>query len=184
MNKTMMKLVVATEGMFFVCLILSFIYMAFTTGYEPHDLKALDIKETGIITIILIVSSFTLWLAERNYKKGKIKGLKIWLIITILLGAVFLAGEGKGYFRLIHENVTLGGSVFGTSFYTLTGFHGFHVFIGLIMLSIILTLTFLGDFNKSRSNVITAVGYYWHFVDIVWIVVFTVIYILPHFTNI
>ena len=184
MNKTMMKLVVGTEGMFFVCLIMSFVYMAFTSGFEPHELNALDIQKTGIFTIVLIISSFTFWMADRNYKKGKIKNLKIWLIITILLGAIFLVGQGKEYWRLVNDHVTLGGSVFGTSFYTLTGFHGFHVFVGLIILSIVLLLTFLGDFNKSNSNVITAVGYYWHFVDIVWIVVFTVVYVLPHFTNI
>ncbi len=184
MNKTMMKLVIGTEGMFFVCLIMSFVYMAFTAGFEPHDLQALDIKKTGIFTVVLIVSSFTFLMADRNYKKDKIKNLKIWLIITILLGAIFLVGQGKEYWRLVHDQVTLGGSIFGTSFYTLTGFHGFHVFVGLIILSIILSLTFLGDFNKSNSNVIAAVGYYWHFVDIVWIVVFTVVYVLPHFTNI
>ncbi|MEO6893435.1 MAG: heme-copper oxidase subunit III [Ginsengibacter sp.] len=184
MNKTMMKLVIGTEGMFFVCLIMSFVYMAFTSGFEPHDLHALDIQKTGMFTVVLIASSFTFWMADRNYKKGKIKNLKGWLIVTILLGVIFLVGQGKEYWRLINDHVTLGSGVFGTSFYTLTGFHGFHVFVGLIILSIILSLVFLGDFNKPNSNVITAVGYYWHFVDIVWIVVFTVVYVLPQFTNI
>ncbi len=184
MNKTMMKLVIGTEGMFFICLIMAFIYMAFNTGYEPHELQALDIKKTGIFTIILIASSFTFWMADRNHKKGNIKNLKVWLVITILLGAIFLVGQGKEYWRLINDHITLGSSVFGTSFYTLTGFHGFHVFVGLIILSIILALTFMGNFNKGSSNVISTVGIYWHFVDAVWIVVFTVVYVLPHFTNI
>lgn len=184
MNKTMMKVVIGTEGMFFICLILSFVYMAFTAGFEPHDLNALDIKKTGIFTAILIASSFTFWMGERNYKKDKIKNLKIWLLVTILLGTIFLIGQGKEYWRLINDHVTLGSGVFGTSFYTLTGFHGFHVFVGLIILTIVLALTFLGDFNKGSSNVISTVGIYWHFVDAVWIVVFTVIYVLPHFTKI
>ncbi|MEO6814012.1 MAG: heme-copper oxidase subunit III [Ginsengibacter sp.] len=184
MNKTMMKLVIGTESMFFICLIMSFIYMAFTSGFEPHQLHALDIKKTGVFTIVLIASSFTFWGADRNYKHGNIKNLKILLIITIILGTIFLVGQGMEYARLINDRVTLGSGVFGTSFYTLTGFHGFHVFVGVIILSIILALTFLGDFNKSHSNVITTVGYYWHFVDFVWIVVFTVVYVLPHFTNI
>jgi heme/copper-type cytochrome/quinol oxidase subunit 3 len=105
-------------------------------------------------------------------------------MITVLLGAIFLVGQGKEYWRLINDHVTIGNSVFGTSFYTLTGFHGFHVFVGLIILSILLSLIFLGDFNKHPSNVISTVGIYWHFVDAVWIVVFTVVYVLPHFTNI
>lgn len=179
----MMKLVVGTEAMFFISLIMAFIYMAYSSGFEPHEVQALNIKTTGIYTIILICSSFTFWMADKNYKKGKIKKLKIWLMITILLGAVFLVGQGKEYARLIHENITLSGSVFGTSFYTLTGFHGFHVFVGLIILSIILLMAFIGDFKTQNSNVVSTVGIYWHFVDVVWIVVFTVVYVLPNFTK-
>lgn len=179
----MMKLVVGTEAMFFVSLIVAFIYMAYTSGFEPHEVQQLDITTTGIFTAILISSSFTLMLAEYKYKKGNIKSLKIWLIVTIVFGLVFLLGQGKEYWRLIHENITLGSSVFGTSFYTLTGFHGLHVFIGLIILSVVLLLTYLGDFNKP-STAISTVALYWHFVDIVWIFVFTVVYVLPHFTSI
>lgn len=180
-NKTMMKLVVGTEAMFFLSLIVAFIYMAYNSGFEPHHVQALDLTSTGIFTVILISSSFTLLLGEHQYKKGNIKSLKIWLIVTIVLGLIFLVGQGKEYWRLYHENVTVGNSVFGTSFYTLTGFHGLHVFIGLIILSIVLLLTYLGDFDKP-SGTISTVAIYWHFVDIVWIFVFTVVYVLPHFT--
>lgn len=181
----MIKLVVGTEGMFFICLILSFIYMAYNSGFEPHEVQALDIRKTGIFTLVLILSSFTFWRADKNYQKGKIKKLKMWLSATIVLGIVFLIGQGEEYWRLIKENITLNGSVFGTSFYTLTGFHGFHVFAGLVILLIILLMAFLGDFNQpKKSNVISTVGIYWHFVDIVWIFVFTVVYVLPKFTNI
>ena len=183
-NKTMMKLVVGTEAMFFISLIMAFVYMAYNSGFEPYEVKALDIKATGIFTVLLLSSSFTFWRAEKNYEKGKIKKLKIWLIATIVLGTVFLFGQGKEYWRLVQDNITLNGSVFGTSFYTLTGFHGFHVFVGLIILMIILIMTFLGDFNKKNSTVVSTVGIYWHFVDVVWIFVFTVVYVLPKFTNI
>ena len=180
----MMKLVVGTEGMFFVALIMAFIYMAFNSGFEPYEVSKLDIKTTGIFTIILFSSSFTFLIAEKKYKSGNIKSVKIWLIITILLGAIFLVGQGTEYVRLIHENITLSGSVFGTSFYALTGFHGLHVFIGLVILCIILTLAILGDFDNGSSNVISTVGIYWHFVDIVWAFVFTVVYVFPLFTRI
>ena len=183
-NKTMMKLVVGTEAMFFISLIMAFVYMAYNSGFEPYEVKALDIKITGIFTVLLLSSSFTFWRAEKNCEKGKIKKLKIWLIATIVLGTVFLFGQGKEYWRLVQDNITLNGSVFGTSFYTLTGFHGFHVFVGLIILMIILIMTFLGDFNKKNSTVVSTVGIYWHFVDVVWIFVFTVVYVLPKFTNI
>jgi len=178
----MMKLVVGTEAMFFVSLIMAFIYMAYNTGFEPHEVQQLNIKTTGIFTVILFASSFTLMLAEKKHKDGNIKSLKIWLLVTIVFGLIFLIGQGKEYIRLINDNITLGGSVFGTSFYTLTGFHGLHVFIGLIVLSIVLLLAFSGDFNKQSTNVTSTVAIYWHFVDIVWIFVFTVVYVLPHFT--
>lgn len=184
MNKTMMKLVVGTEGMFFLCLILAFVYMAYNTGFEPHEVQALDITKTGIYTILLILSSFTFWRADKNYQLGRTGALKAWLSATIVLGIVFLIGQGEEYVRLVRQNITLNGSVFGTSFYTLTGFHGFHVFVGLIILLIILLLVFLGDFNKGeKSSVIGTAGIYWHFVDVVWICVFTVVYVLPKFTN-
>ena len=176
-----MKLVVGTEAMFFLSLITAFIYMAYTSGYEPHEVQQLDLTTTSIFTAILISSSFTLLFAEHKYKRGNIKSLKLWLIVTIVLGTVFLIGQGKEYLRLIHENIMLGNSVFGSSFYALTGFHGLHVFIGLVILSIVLLLAFLGDFNKP-SSVISTVAIYWHFVDVVWIFVFTVVYVLPHFT--
>jgi heme/copper-type cytochrome/quinol oxidase subunit 3 len=133
--------------------------------------------------VLLIASSFTLILAENKYKHRKITSLKIWLAITILLGLIFLIGQGVEYAHLIHKNITLSGSVFGTSFYALTGFHGLHVFIGLIILSIVLLLVFLGDFNQPGSSAISTVAIYWHFVDIVWIIVFGVVYVLPLLNN-
>lgn len=182
-NMTMMKLVVGTESMFFLCLIMAFVYMAFHTGFEPHELGQLDIRTTGIYTAMLVASSFTLHMAEKAYKNALITRMKGWLMSTLLLGAVFLFGQGREYLHLIRENVTLGGSVFGSSFFTLTGFHAFHVFAGLIVLSIILSLTFLGDFDvPAPGSAVSTAALYWHFVDAVWIVVFTVVYVLPKFT--
>ena len=106
--------------------------------------------------------------------------LKGWLIVTILLGAIFLVGQGAEYVRLIRDNITLNGSVFGASFFTLTGFHGLHVLIGLVILSIILALAFL----KDSKSAIRTIAPYWHFVDVVWLFVFTVVYVLPQFSTI
>jgi heme/copper-type cytochrome/quinol oxidase subunit 3 len=188
----MINLIVGTEAMFFLCLIMAFIYMAFHSGFEPHELNKLNIRTSGMYTILLIASSFSMLLAERSLRYGKIGGLKGWLLITIFLGTTFLFGQGKEYVRLIRENITLSGSVFGTSFFTLTGFHGLHVFIGLIVLSVILLLIFLGDYSQSspvakvgkQHTALNTAAIYWHFVDIVWIIVFTVVYVLPKFTDI
>lgn len=188
----MMQTVVFTEAFFFLCLIMSYVYLAYSSGFEPHDLSKLDIGTSAIYTALLILSSFTLHLAELGYDRGNTRALKTWLIITLILGAVFLIGQGREYAHLIQQKITLESSVFGASFFTLTGFHGLHVFIGLVILSIMLVLAFLGDFSRPATaappgrsgGALGAIAIYWHFVDIVWIVVFTVVYVLPQFTNI
>jgi len=184
MNKTMIRMLVFTEIFFFLSLIMAYVYMVYYGDTRnTHELQALHISTTGIFTVVLISSSLSFYIAERSFLKGNIQQLKIWLIITLILGAIFLYGQGSEYYRLINEQISLGASVFGTNFFTLTGFHGFHVFVGLILISILITMTLLGDFKDKNSTVIQTIGIYWHFVDIVWIVVFTVVYVLPKFID-
>jgi heme/copper-type cytochrome/quinol oxidase subunit 3 len=181
----MMKSVVFTEIFFFLSLIMAYVYMVYYSGVRStNELRALHISTTGIFTIVLISSSFTFYIAERNFLKGNIQQLKIWLVITLILGVIFLCGQGSEYYRLINEQITLGASVFGTNFFTLTGFHGFHVFVGLVLISILITMAVLGDFHNRQSTVIQTIGIYWHFVDAVWIAVFTIVYVLPKFMDI
>lgn len=177
----MMKLLVGTEAMFFVSLMMAFIYFSYLPGYKPHNEFALDVKTTGIFSIMLFTSSFTYWRAEVNYKKGRIGRLKIWLLATLLLGTIFLFGQGKEYIGLFSKHISIGSSIFGTSFFTLTGFHGLHVFVGLVIISVLTLLTFLGDFDHKKTSVISTVAIYWHFVDIVWVFVFTIVYLIPRF---
>jgi heme/copper-type cytochrome/quinol oxidase subunit 3 len=179
-NKIMMRLVVGSEVMFFIALIISYLFFWRSGHFQKEVAEHLDIKLTGIFTVFLLGSSFTFWMAERSYKKGKATGMKIWLSATILLGLIFLAGQGHEYYNLIQENLTISKSEFGSSFYALTGFHGLHVFIGLIILTIILILAMKGLFKNGTSSVISTVGIYWHFVDAVWVIVFTVVYVLPY----
>ncbi|WP_428328007.1 cytochrome c oxidase subunit 3 [Mucilaginibacter sp.] len=179
-NKLLIKLIVGTEAMFFLALIMAFVYFSFTPDFKSHQLLNLDLKTTGIFSLLLFSSSFTYWRAEANYHKGEIKRLKFWLIATILLGAIFLFGQGREYISLLNSHISVSSSIFGTSFFTLTGFHGLHVFVGIIVIGIVTCLTFLGDYNGKKSSVIGAVGIYWHFVDIVWAVVFLIVYVLPH----
>jgi len=179
-HKLMMKLVVGTEAMFFLCLIMAFVYFSFQPGFRSEQLRDLDIKSTGAFSLLLFLSSITYWRAEKNYNKGSMARFKVWLLLTIVLGAVFLLGQCHEYLKLLHNNVTISRNTFGTSFFTLTGFHGFHVFVGLIILSIITTLAFLGDYDRERSSIVSVAGIYWHFVDIVWLVVFLIVYVSPH----
>ena len=97
--------------------------------------------------------------------------------VTILLGAIFLFGQGMEWSALIKKNVTISSGLFGTTFFTLTGFHGFHVFVGLIMLSVLLGLALAGDFRNQQSSAVETVSLYWHFVDAVWIVIFSIVYL-------
>ena len=112
-----MKLIVGTEAMFFLALIMAFIYFSNTPGFKAHQLANLDIKTTGIFSILLFSSSFTFWRAEKNHSKGEMGRLKIWLLLTILLGAVFLAGQAKEYMGLLSNQVNISSSMFGTGFF-------------------------------------------------------------------
>ena len=115
--------------------------------------------------------------AERNRSRGGMIG---WLVVTILLGAIFMVGQGTEYFGLYRSGVTISTNLFASSFYLLTGFHGFHVTLGLIALLVMLGLTIAGDFRQRHSPLV-AVGMYWHFVDVVWVFVLATVYILPRF---
>jgi len=102
------------------------------------------------------------------------------LLATVLLGAIFLLGQAWEYAQLIGENVTIGGSLFGTTFYTLTGFHGLHVLGGLIALLILFGLAMGGHITPARSIAVETVELYWHFVDVVWVIIFAMVYVWPH----
>ncbi|MBK0379690.1 cytochrome c oxidase subunit 3 [Mucilaginibacter segetis] len=179
-NKLMIKLVVGTEAMFFLSLIMVFVYFSLAPGFVRLQTSELDLRSTGMFSLVLFSSSFTYWRAEKNYHKGNIGMLKLWLIVTFLLGAIFLFGQGKEYIRLFNDHVNLGANTFGTSFFTLTGFHGLHVLVGLIIIAIVTALAVAGDYDEKKSSVISTVGIYWHFVDIVWAVVFFIVYVIPH----
>jgi heme/copper-type cytochrome/quinol oxidase subunit 3 len=182
-NKLMVKLIVFTEAMFFLSLIMAFVYFSFTPGFKHQQVNVLDIRSTGIFSLLLFSSSFTYWRAEVNYDAGELKRLKFWLLLTLVLGAIFLFGQGREYLKLLNSHVSISSSMFGTSFFTLTGFHGLHVFAGLVIIGIMTCLTFFGDYNENKkSTIFSSVGIYWHFVDIVWLVVFLIVYVIPIIT--
>jgi heme/copper-type cytochrome/quinol oxidase subunit 3 len=116
-------------------------------------------------------------MVERGLEKKRSRAAAGWLAITVLLGAIFLAGQAHEYVDLWTNGVTVSRNLFATTFFTLTGFHGLHVLIGLIALSTLLGLVLRGDFDKKPSSALVAIGYYWHFVDVVWVVVFSIVYL-------
>jgi heme/copper-type cytochrome/quinol oxidase subunit 3 len=179
-SKMMMKIVIGSEAMFFLCLIIAYLSFWKNGNFQPQIADHLDVKLTGLFTMCLIASSFTFWRAERSQKEGEQKKAVRWLLATLALGIIFLFGQGREYYNLIKENVTVNRNVFGSAFYTLTGFHGLHVLLGIVVLMIILLISWSQYFKIVPASVFKSVGMYWHFVDAVWIIVFTTIYLLPY----
>jgi cytochrome c oxidase subunit 3 len=132
-----------------------------------------------INTILLVTSSFTLTFAHHALKHGKRGALKAWLAITVLLGAVFLGFQIEEYILAYNElGLTLGSGIYGATFFMLTGFHGAHVTIGALMLSIMLIRIWRGHFTPEKHFGFEAAAWYWHFVDVVWLALFIFVYVL------
>jgi heme/copper-type cytochrome/quinol oxidase subunit 3 len=172
-----MGLFIVSEAFFFVLLILAYVYFRSTAPDAMRSATILDPKQTGIYTALLIASSISIWFADRTNHRGSRSGMCASLIITVVLGGAFLFGQAKEYARLLGDQVTISRNLFGTTFFTLTGFHGLHVLLGLTMLAVILGLTLAGDFPNTRSSAVGTVSLYWHFVDVVWIVIFATVYL-------
>jgi cytochrome c oxidase subunit I len=176
-NKVLVLTLIASETGFFVILIFAYVFYNLVKGAGPTAATVLDAKKTGIFTVCLLSSSLTLAMAERALEKKQRRAASGWLGLTVLLGLVFLLGQANEYLELWTSGVTVSRNLFSTTFFTLTGFHGLHVLIGLITLGTLLGLVIRGDFDKKHSSALVAAGYYWHFVDVVWIVVFSIVYL-------
>ena len=144
---------------------------------EPFHLGETAVL-TGFNTFLLICSSVTMVLALKNLRAGSLGRFKAFLAATMLGGVGFLTIQAVEWTHLIHSGVTAPSSLFGATFFVLTGFHGFHVFGGVCLLSWALVRSLKGVYSPSNSVGIEVVGLYWHFVDLVWILLFTLIYLL------
>jgi len=178
-NKTGILAFIFSEVGFFGTLILAYLYFYAHPQAGPGP-KGLDVPRTLIFSVCLFASSFTFWRSEVALTKQRRGSMLGWLGLTIALGGVFLVGQVNEYWKLFQTGVDLSTNMFSTTFFTLTGFHGLHVLIGLIVLLIFLWLAWEGDFASSRpGSAFKAAGYYWHFVDVVWVFVLLTVYILP-----
>jgi cytochrome c oxidase subunit 3 len=131
----------------------------------------------AINTIILLASGVTVTLAHWALKENKRRALSGWLLATVILGFVFVVMQADEYAHAYHElNLTLASGIYGTTFFMLTGFHGLHVTLGAIMLTVIWARTLKGHFSEERHFAFEAVAWYWHFVDVVWLLLFVTVY--------
>lgn len=176
-TKLGMWLFLSSEIMFFGGLISAFLHFKINTP-SPAESALLDVTLIGINTFILLTSSFTVVLGLAAIQRGSSRRMGVFLGLTILLGAVFLAGQGFEFATLYSEGMTLQSSVYGSSFFTLTGFHGLHVLIGIIWAAVVLFKGLRGKYSAEEHGSVEIFGLYWHFVDIVWIVLFTIIYLV------
>ena len=167
----------SSEVIFFTALIATFMVYQDRSVSGPGQ-ELLDIEITAINTFILIISSLTMVLSLEAAVKDRQRQLILWLLATIVLGSIFLSIQGFEYFQLWREGLTPSVNLFGSAFYTLTGFHGTHVFVGVIMLVGLLIKALAGGFDSKNFIPIELVGLYWHFVDLVWIVLFTLVYLI------
>ena len=177
-NKTGILAFIFSEVGFFGTLILAYLYFYAHPQAGPGP-KELDVQRTLVFSVCLFASSFTFWRSEIAMSKRNRGPMLGWLTLTIALGGVFLVGQGMEYWKLFQTGVDVSTNLFSTTFFTLTGFHGLHVLLGLVALLIFLWLAWRGDFALGSEPAFAAAGYYWHFVDIVWVFVLLTVYILP-----
>jgi heme/copper-type cytochrome/quinol oxidase subunit 3 len=148
------------------------------SGPLPHEI--LDIPYTSVSAFVLLMSSLTMVLALASVQKGDARGTRVWLAATSLLGSIFVGGQFFEFTHFKHEGLGLTTNMFGSTFYTLTGFHGAHVTIGIFMLLSLLVVSLRGGVTRRDAINVEIIGLYWHFVDIVWIVIFTLVYLIPY----
>src|SRR5579864_6246562 len=166
---------IAAEAAIFTIFVVAYVFYIgkSLTGPMPKDVLSVPI----FYTICLLSSSLTIHLAAKFLRQGSVRAFKIWWFATITLGAAFMYGTTTEWHRLIyHDGLTISTNLFGTTYYSLVGLHGFHVVIGLMSLSIVMALTLLGHVRSEHAERVDVLSLYWHFVDVVWIGVFTVVY--------
>lgn len=172
----MLSLIAAEAAIFTIFVVAYLFYIGKSlTGPMPKDVLSVPV----FYTICLLSSSVAIHLAAKSLRQGSVLGFGILWLATIALGATFMYGTATEWHRLIYqEGLTISTNLFGTTYYSLVGLHGFHVVVGLVSLSVVMVFTVLGSVGAEHAERIDVLSLYWHFVDVVWVVVFTVVYVI------
>jgi heme/copper-type cytochrome/quinol oxidase subunit 3 len=179
-TKLGMWLFLGSECLLFGGLITTYlVYKYPLPGDGPAGADIFDIPFTSASSFVLLMSSLTMVLAVSAIERGDHHRLRVWLMGTALLGSAFVAGQVYEFTAFYNEGLGFTTSRFSSAFYGLTGFHGVHVTIGIIMLVSLLLLSLRGRLPEHRAETVEVVGLYWHFVDLVWILIFAVVYLIP-----
>lgn len=172
-----MASLITAEASIFTIFVVAYLYYIGRDVSGPTPKAVLEIPYFG--TVCLLSSSGFIMLAERAIEHGRMAAFRLWWMVTILLGAIFLTDTGLEWFKLIvHDHLTIHTNLFGTTFYSLVGLHASHVVVGLLMMLVVLVFALTGHLHAEHAARVKVLALYWHFVDAVWVVVFTVVYVV------
>jgi cytochrome c oxidase subunit 3/cytochrome o ubiquinol oxidase subunit 3 len=178
-EKIAMWAFLGSDCLLFGALISTYILYRGRSIVGPFPKGVYDIPYTSVSSFVLLMSSLTMVLALAAMQRKDQRRMRVWLATTALLGATFIGGQVYEFTVFYRAGLSLHENLFGSSFFVLTGFHGAHVTIGILMLISLFTISAKGRLAEDRVETVELVGLYWHFVDVVWIVIFTVIYLIP-----
>ncbi len=178
-NKLAMWLFLGSECLLFGGLISTYMLYRGRHVKGPGPDQVFSIPYTSVSSFVLLMSSLTMVLAVAEAQKKNIDKAKLWMTVTAVLGATFVGGQIFEFTEFYRKGLGYTTSLFGSSFYTLTGFHGVHVTVGIIMLMAVVGMLRVDKVPGDKAEVIELVGLYWHFVDVVWILIFTLVYLIP-----
>lgn len=177
-RKLLMWAFIGSECMLFGSLIITYLVYRGRSLVGPYPEELLNIPFITVTTFVLLMSSLMMVLALAAVQRNDMRQGKLWILMTALLGLVFLGGQVYEFTHFVHEGLGLTTNLFGASFFLLTGTHGAHVAVGVIWLLTLFVMALRGRLSSADAETVEITGLYWHFVDVVWIVLFTVIYLL------
>ena len=180
-RKLLMWVFLGSDCLFFASLIATYMVYRGQSINGPYPIDIIDVPITTISTFVLLMSSFAMVQALAATNANDQRGIRIWLLATAILGSIFIAFQVYEFNAFKNEGLTLGTNLFGATFFTLTGFHGAHVTLGIVWLVSLLILGMKGRLGPATSLDVEICALYWHFVDIVWIVIFTLLYLIGGF---
>jgi heme/copper-type cytochrome/quinol oxidase subunit 3 len=178
-EKMAMWAFLGSECMLFGALISTYVLYRHSAVKGPTPRSLYDIPFTSVSSFVLLMSSLSMVLALAAIQRNDQRRLRVWLVTTALLGTIFISGQIYEFTSFVHQGMTIKTNVTSGAFFLLTGFHGVHVTLGIIMLLSLTTLSLRGKLPQEKAEVVEIIGLYWHFVDIVWVIIFTVIYLIP-----
>jgi heme/copper-type cytochrome/quinol oxidase subunit 3 len=178
-RKLAMWMFLGSEFLFFGAFISTYLLYYGETNGGP-GVELFDIAFTSVSSFVLLMSSLTMVLAHSAHVEGDMRRMRLWILATALQGAVFIGGQVFEFTKFVKEGLGLTTSPMSSSFFVLTGFHGVHVTVGILLLVSLYALTLTGKVKPDQHLKTEMVGLYWHFVDIIWVLIFTVVYLIPY----